>query len=116
VAHSPKAQSKHAATTRRNAQAVEAWSLSDARQLITAAEYQRRIQPRLRAVQTSVTAAATLNVPEGYAALIRMGKGTPHPGHWRLPAELTAGAIAATSTGSRGPLRDSLQALFDVRA
>jgi len=49
--------------------------------------YLQQIQPRLRAIKVREIAQA-MRVSKPYAALIRAGRGRPHPRHWEPLAEL----------------------------
>jgi hypothetical protein len=93
-AHDPIAQSRRAATQRRQAAASKAWNSCDKPEWLDKKYYRTKIQPCLVGI-TAPTIASTLVVSEPYAANIRAGLCIPHPRHWRTLAALVG--LAADS-------------------
>lgn len=87
--HTPKAETRRAATMRRQEAAKQAWKSSDLPDWLTEEVYREKIQPRLPTVTVSAIASA-LQISKPYATDIRSGKRVPHPRHWQVLAKVTA--------------------------
>ena len=83
--HTPKAETRRAATMRRQEAAKLAWNPSDLPEWLTEHAYREMIQPKLTTVTVSAIASA-LGISKPYATDIRAGRRVPHPRHWLLLA------------------------------
>ncbi len=88
VAHSSDAQSRRAATLRKNVAAAKNWDAASLPTWLNEDVYRAKIVPLLATVTRS-SIASVLGVSLPYAANVRNGKRIPHPRHWVKLAELT---------------------------
>ena len=84
---SDEAQSKRAATQRKQVAARRAWNPADKPNWLDERTYLDKIQPRLKNI-TVPTIRDVLSVSELYATNIRNGRCVPHPRHWKVLADL----------------------------
>jgi CRISPR-associated endonuclease Cas1 len=87
VAHSSVAQSRRAATQRKNVAAAKNWDVASLPTWLNEDFYRVKIVPLLATVTRS-SIASLLGVSLPYAANVRNGKRIPHPRHWVKLAKL----------------------------
>jgi CRISPR-associated endonuclease Cas1 len=86
AARSPEARARHAESERRHAKARSSWDASSQPAWLTVELFQRKVQPLLAGVSTSVI-RSQIGVSRWYASRIRQGY-RPHPRHWLALSEL----------------------------
>jgi hypothetical protein len=90
--HKPEAQSRRAATQRRQNSALKAWNPASLPVWLNEKFYCEQVQPRLCTVQVP-TIQFEICVSEPYALRVRSGKCVPHARHWIALARLVGMAV-----------------------